>query len=291
MEQAQPRIIFQDIDGCLNPADGEHFSVTPGEPPSPAQAEMLAGINAAVDASPVEHFILNSGRPWNLVEEIAAHLPTRKARYVLLEHACVLFDRESGDYVDCAELASRCGLDELHARYRQVENIHRLFDWYRDQGQLLLEQRYGCPLPALDKVGNLSIAVPDTLDGEEFLAVIESLARSQLDTRILEPLQFLRSDRYIDILPGIHKLDGIHLLSAHLQVELDQALAIGDFLNDLPIFEGFAHVMCPANAHPQIQSLTRSKGVHGHVSDKAYGASLLDLLQSMEPSQASSSVA
>ena len=279
MHRAEPRIIFQDIDGCLNPADGEHFSVTPGEPPSPRQAEMLAEINAAVDASSVEHFILNSGRPWNLVQEIAAHLPTRKARYVLLEHACVLYDREAGDYLDAAELAAQCGLDDLHARYRQVENIHRLFDWYRDQGQVLLEERYQCALPALDKVGNLSIAIPDSLDGEEFLAAIESLARSQLDAGTVEPLQFLRSDRYIDILPGIHKLDGIHLLTTHLQVELDEALAVGDFLNDLPIFEGFPHVMCPANAHAQILSLTRSKGAHGHVSDKAYGPSLIDFLQ------------
>ena len=99
------KIIFQDIDGCLNPADGEHFSVIAGEMPSPNQASMLDAINQAVEASPIEHFIINSGRPLSMVHPILTHLTTPKARYVLLEHACVLFDlaedpREQTDLAD-----------------------------------------------------------------------------------------------------------------------------------------------------------------------------------------------
>jgi hydroxymethylpyrimidine pyrophosphatase-like HAD family hydrolase len=273
------KIIFQDIDGCLNPADGEHFSVIEGEMPSPNQARMLDAINQAVEDSPVEHFIINSGRPLSMVHPILTHLPTSKARYVLLEHACVLFDRQADAYLDCAQLAALCGLNDLAARYAQVEKIHLLFDWYRAHGQRSLEAEYQTALPALDKVGNLSFHIPEQVDGDEILHCIESLARTQLAPEHLQHVQFLRSDRYIDILPGIHKLDGIHLLTAHLKMDLDHALAVGDYLNDLPVFEEFHRVLCPANAHPKIKALTRTKGSCGHVSDLSYGLALLDYLQ------------
>ena len=275
------KIIFEDIDGCLNPADGEHFSVVDGEMPSANQARMLDAINQAVEASPIEHFIINSGRPLAMVRSILTHLPTTKARYVLLEHACVLFDRQTDSYLDCAQLAAECGLSDLAERYARVENIHRLYQWYRTTGQAALEEHYQCPLPALDKVGNLSFYIPEQIDPDELLERIEALARAQLEPEHQEHLQFLRSDRYIDILPGIHKLDGIHLLTAHLNMDLDHALAVGDFLNDLPVFEEFHRVLCPSNAHPTIKALAQSKGSNGIVSDKAYGHAVLDLLEQL----------
>ncbi len=281
MHTADLKIIFQDIDGCLNPADGEHFSVIAGEAVSANQARILEAINQAVEVSPIEHFIINTGRPWGMVQPIMEHLPTSKARYVLLEHACVLFDRHTDTYLDCEQLAHRCGLNELAARYAQVKNIQRLFKWYQSTGQKTLEAQYHTPLPALDKVGNLSFHIPEHVDGDELLERIEALAHAQLAPEHLAHLQFLRSDRYIDILPGIHKLDGIHLLSAHLQVDLDHALAVGDFLNDLPVFEEFHRVLCPVNAHPQIKVLAQTKGIHGQVSDKAYGLALLDFLDQL----------
>ena len=275
------KIIFEDIDGCLNPADGEHFSVIEGEMPSANQAKMLHAINQTVEASPIEHFIINSGRSLAMVRSILTHLPTSKSRYVLLEHACVLFDRQTDSYLDCAQLAAKCGLSDLAERYARVENIHQLYQWYRTEGQATLEAHYQCPLPALDKVGNLSFYIPEQINGEELLERIETLARAQLAPEHQEHIQFFRSDGYIDILPGVHKLDGIHLLSAHLKVDLDHALAVGDFLNDLPVFEEFHRVLCPANAHPQIKALAQTKGSNGHVSDKAYGLAVLDFLNQL----------
>jgi hydroxymethylpyrimidine pyrophosphatase-like HAD family hydrolase len=90
-----------------------------------------------------------------------------------------------------------------------------------------------------------------------------------------------RTGKYVDVLPGIHKLDGIHLLTAHLGVDLDHALAVGDYLNDLPVFESFSRVLCPENAHPRIKALAQSKGARGQVSALPYGAALLDFLVSM----------
>lgn len=277
MNTSNIKVIFQDVDGCLNPEDGEHFSAEPNPPLSSKQIAMLQSINAALDASSVEYLIINTGRPYNLIQTLLEHLPSSKARYVLLEHACVLYDREAGAYLDCAQLASHYGLDDLATRYLQVENIHRLTEWYHAEGQQALEAHYKTPLPALEKVGNFSFEIPNQVDGEELLDRVESMAREHLTEGYTDRLQFLRSDRYIDVLPGIHKLDGIHLMVTHLGVDLDQALAVGDYLNDLPVFEEFHRVMCPANAHPRIQALARSKGPCGLISEASYGASLLDL--------------
>jgi len=272
------KMIFQDVDGCLNPVDGEAFGVGVDWEPSASQVEMLEAIDDAVEASSVEHFVINTGRPWPLVRHLVKHFKSSKARYFLLEHACVLYDREEDTFINCAELAERCGLDELSARYRNLEIIETLFHWYQTSGQAQLEAHYHVDLTRVEKIGNLSFVIPEGVDGDAMLARIESLVREQLDAREVDQLEFLRSDNYIDILPGIHKLDGIHLLSAHLGVDMDHTLAVGDYLNDLPVFESFSRVLCPANAHPRIKALTHSKGASGHVSALPYGAALLELL-------------
>lgn len=273
------RIIFQDIDGCLNPADGEAFGVTEDWEPSNNQISMLEAINTALEQSSVEHFVINTGRPWGLVRNLAKHFTSPKVRYFLVEHACALYDRQRGTYLNCEQMAAANGLDNLLTRYQNLAHIQILFDWYRDHGMALLEAHYQTPLPPVDKQANLSFRIPSGVDGEALLKHIESIARAQLAPAHIEPLLFLRSDNYIDILPGIHKLDGIHLLTAHLQLDRDHALAVGDYLNDIPVFEAFHQVLCPANAHPQIQALTRTKGHSGEVSEQAYGLATLNLLR------------
>ncbi len=272
------QIIFQDVDGCLNPADGEAFGVAVDWEPSANQIQMLEAIDAALERSPVQHFVINSGRPWTLVRSIAQYFRSSKARYFLLEHACVLYDRDTDTMVDCEALANRYGMTDLAARYGNLKVIHALFDWYESTGQAQLEAIYGAELTRVDKVGNLSFVIPEGVDGEAILEHVESLARAQMGDAAIESLDFVRSDSYVDILPGIHKLDGIHLLAAHLGIDLKHALAVGDYLNDLSVFESFSRVFCPANAHPQIKALAESKGVHGGVSSLTYGPSLLELL-------------
>jgi hydroxymethylpyrimidine pyrophosphatase-like HAD family hydrolase len=273
------RILFQDIDGCLNPPDGEAFGFTEDWEPSSNQISMLDTINTALDQSSVEHFVINTGRPWGLVRNLAKHFTSPKARYFLVEHACALYDRQRDIYLNCEQMAAANGLNDLVTRYQNLEHIQILFDWYRDHGMARLEAHYQTPLPALDKKANLSFRIPGGVDGEALLQHVKSIACAQLAPAHIEPLLFLRSDNYIDILPGIHKLDGIHLLTAHLQIDLDHALAVGDYLNDIPIFEAFHRVLCPANAHPQIQALTRAKGESGEVSEQAYGLATLNLLR------------
>ncbi|MDQ8195345.1 HAD hydrolase family protein [Coraliomargarita sp. SDUM461004] len=242
------------------------------------QIRMLRSIDDAVEASTLDFFVMNTGRPWSLVRNIVQHFKSSKLRYCLLEHACVLYDRETDRTIDCAALAKRYGFVALADRYENIRIIEKLIAWYRARGQAQLEAHYGVDLSPIEKFGNLSFVIPVEADGGEVLQRIESLARADLDPLQIDQLDFVRSDRYIDVLPGIHKLDGIHLLTKHLGVALNEAMAVGDYLNDLTVFECFDQVMCPANAHPDIQALARSKGSGGFVSRLSYGAALLQLL-------------
>lgn len=273
------KIIFQDIDGCLNPDSGEAFGATLEWEPSPSQIDTLRLISQAIDNSSLEHFVLNTGRPWSLVHEIAKHLPTPKFRYALLEHACVLYDRQDDCYLDCAKIASQLGMNELASRYQNLSGIKSLIDWFHKEGQAILQEHYQAQMPIVEKVGNLSFAIPKAIDGNDLLQHVESIARQHLSPEILAPMQFLRSDSYIDILPGIDKLDGLQLLSSYLELPQSHALAVGDYLNDQQIFEHFERVLCPENAHPTIKELTLQKGPFGEVSSLAYGSALIDLLQ------------
>ncbi len=285
MNPGSLKIIFQDVDGCLNPADGEDFGAVAGWEPSAQQVEMLQAINRAVEASPVEHFIINTGRYLPILECLTKHLTTPKLRYLVMEHACVIHDRATGENLDPVALAHGCGMAELAGRYADLDTVRKLLAWYDTRGQQAMEHRYGVPMPRLDKLANLSYAIPPGVDGAGVLELIESLAREDFSRREFECLEFCRSDRFIDILPGIHKMDGIELMCAHLGVEKSNALAVGDFLNDLPVFESFDQVMCPANAHPRIRELAQSKGRGGHVSAFSYGTALIDFLGQMRAAE------
>lgn len=283
MNRTSLRIIFQDVDGCLNPEDGEAFGADPQWEPSSRQVEMFRAIDLAVDASPLDHFVINTGRFGPILKNIVKHFRSPKLRYLVMEHACVIHDRETGTNLDLETMARACGMDELADRYANLDSMRKLLSWYDVRGQAEMERHYGAPTPRLDKVGNLSFAIPDGVDGSDVLNHIEERVRTDFPAGDFDRFEFCRSDRFIDILPGIHKMDGIKLVCAHLGIETNKALAVGDFLNDLAVFEAFDQVMCPSNAHPKIRGLTEAKGSGGHVSQSAYGASLLDFLDTMSP--------
>jgi hydroxymethylpyrimidine pyrophosphatase-like HAD family hydrolase len=272
------RIIFQDVDGCLNPADGEDFGVTPEWEATPTQIRMLHAIDKAVDESTIEHFIINTGRFWPILENIVKHFSSPKIRYFVMEHACVIHDRHAGTNLDLAATAKACELHDLASRYTSLDTMQILLKWYDDHGQKLMEDTYGSSMPRLDKIGNLSFAFPPGSAGEEVLSVIEAAVKAGLSDADFRRLDFCCSDRFVDILPGIHKMDGIELMCAHLGIDQAEALAVGDYLNDLAVFEAFPQVMCPSNAHPRIIGLTAEKQGDGYVSKHPYGESLIDLL-------------
>lgn len=209
---------------------------------------------------------------------LAEHLKTPKLRYFLLEHACVLYDREAGAYVDIGAILKDAGLVSLSKRYEKLHTIEALLDWYDTVGRPKLEEQFKVELPRLNKKANLSFAVPDGVDGDDLLSATEAEIRSDFSDTECACIEFFRSDRFIDIIPGIHKLDGIELMTAYLSMQKEQSLAMGDFLNDLPVFEAFPNVLCPANAHPRIIELTKSKGAGGIASERAFGEALLEFL-------------
>lgn len=278
MKLEQIKILFQDVDGCLNPEDGEGFGADASWEPSANQIAMLEAIDGAVDASPLEHLVINTGRFWPICRNLSKYLKTPKLRYFLLEHASVIYDRVEDRNLDLVQMANDCGLPDLAKRYANLETMEQLLSWYDAAGQAAMEAIFGGNMARLEKDCNLSFDFPANADPATVQAAIESLARESLSAEAFAQLEFCRSDSFIDILPEITKMDGITLLSAYLKIDLTDALAMGDYLNDLSIFENFEQVICPANAHPRIIELAQSKGSSGHVSPHSFGAALIDFL-------------
>lgn len=272
------KVLFQDVDGCLNPEDGEGFGTDSSWEPSVNQKAMLAKIDQAIEDSPLDHFVINTGRFWPICQSFARYLPTPKLRYFLLEHASVIYDRVEGRNLDLVQMAQACGLPELARRYTKLDSMQKLLAWYDAEGQAAMETIFGGNMKRLEKDCNLSFDFPEDADPEAVRQAIEKLARTSLPTEAFEQLEFCRSDSFIDVLPEISKMDGITLLSSYLQADLSEVAAMGDYLNDCSIFENFKQVICPANAHPRIIELTQSKAATGHVSAHSYGAALIDFL-------------
>lgn len=272
-------VIFQDVDGCLNAPDGAPLPVGPHANLSEGQISILSEISQALDASSVKHLVINTGRFWPILKTIVDAIPSRKLRYCVMEHACVVYDREADIYLDLPAMAAEFGLTDLFERFQQLDDIRALMQWYDRVGQGVLEAIYGEPMPRLDKQANLSFAIPKGVDGDVVLQKTEACIRNDFDAADPDGFEYSRSDKFIDILPGIHKMDGIELMCAFLDVSAQDCLAVGDYLNDLSVFQSNMPVLCPSNAHPTIQQLTRDKGDRGELSDQPYALALLQYLR------------
>jgi hydroxymethylpyrimidine pyrophosphatase-like HAD family hydrolase len=268
------KVVFQDVDGCMNTPDATDLSSGPEGGLTEQQAELLGEIGRAIDASPVEAVVLNTGRTHSAVGYIADALASRKTRYWLTEHGAYGYDSQTGEWLDLPALCEAAGRFELAERYASLSRIAALVDWYQRHGVPRLEERFGVRLPALPKAANLTVGVPEQLPPAQLIAAIEDLLVESPDVDE-RGLVYHYNDYYVDVVSQVGKGDGALLLLDLLGVAVEDALAAGDGLNDQSMFEVLARGFCPANAAPPLKDLCREKG--GVVSDHAYGAGTLDL--------------
>ncbi len=275
-DRRAPRIVFQDLDGCLNPEDGEDFPPGAVGVLSSGQERMLEAIARAIAASRVEVVAVNSGRGLADTLYIADKLRGPKLRYLLLEHCAFGYDLVGGRRMDLGELASRLGFTAAARGYGELTRVQDLLAWYRREGHRGLERRFGVEMPALDKEANLSVPVPPRAAPEEVLAALRAeILRNFPDCG---ELHFCFTPRFVDVTAGVHKSTGAEILCRHLGIPLAEAAAIGDSLNDLSIFEFLDHVCCPANSHEKVKTACRGKG--GRISGLPFGEACLEFYRS-----------
>jgi HAD superfamily hydrolase (TIGR01484 family) len=273
------RAVFLDVDGCLNPPDGESFSAGPRTARlSAGQSAMLARIGHAIDASPVEHVVLNTGRKHAHTRFIAKGLASSKVRYLILEHGSLVYDLAERRYVDPIDLARRFSLHDVARKYESTQHIARVIEWFAAEGRQQLGERLGVACATIEKRASLCFCVPEPLAAAQIHRELLSLVEAHPELQ-RELLTCHESADYLDVLGLVDKADGIAILLALLGVAPEQALAVGDGSNDRSAFEMLPHGFCPANASPELEALCRARG--GWVAQRSYGDGVLELFTTL----------
>jgi hydroxymethylpyrimidine pyrophosphatase-like HAD family hydrolase len=269
-------IIFHDLDGCLNPENGEDYGSGDNPHLSDAQCKTLKELGEAIDDSPLDHFVINTGRGIADTHFIAKKIISKKFRYCLLEHSGYGWDMQNDCKVDLNKMARDLGLESYPKKYEGMVKIHRLIDWFSVDGAKEYEKEFGLKFTFLEKDANLSILTPHNIHPETMIHDLKAFIDKQFPDN---GFVYCYSHAYIDVLCDIHKSDGAKILCKFWNIEENKACIIGDGMNDLDIFSAFNGLMCPNNAHADLKDLCIRNG--GYVSDYKYAKASFDLLKKL----------
>ncbi len=263
-------ILFHDVDGCLNTADGSPIGYSDAELTS-AHRDDLAELGALVNASPVDHLVLNTGRIFEDTRYLCDAIGSDKLKYVLVEHATALWDVHDEKQIDLLDLASTHNLPEVHHAVATIEKVQELVNWYRHEGKALLSARLGLASPIEiegNQQGNLTIPVPMALDGDNLLETLKQLLEAH---HLFEDVAFSyhhsRPERFIDVMGAADKGLGVEMIVRLLGGDIERTAAIGNGLNDLPMLEKVGMPICPANAEVEVLEYCSARGT---VSDHGF---------------------
>lgn len=271
------RVVFQDIDGCLDMA-GKPLPDGAGQSPSAEQARMLREIGRAIDASSVSEVVLNTGRGLAAMDFVVAELASQKVRYLLAEHGAVAFDVATESTIPLDAIARRSGPPERAARYAQLEPIRSAIDWYNAHGEEQLSALFELALPALPKAANLTLMIPQGVRPKAVLSALEAAIATQ---GAIDSSEFVyhSSDLYVDVLGTVDKGDGALLLLEELGCDPSLAIAMGDGTNDIAMFEVLGSGYCPANAANELKQVCQSRA--GVISSRHHGEAALELYRAL----------
>ena len=161
--EAVPQVVFHDIDGCLNPAMGTPIGAGDDLSMAAAQRSVLARVDAAIEASAVEHVVIATGRRLADTLFVAEQLPTSKLRYLLVESGAVAYDRVAAEHLDLGAIAASRGLSEVATPYADLSQVLEVIAWYRAGGQQRLEAVVGSALAEIPKQAMLTLRVADSV--------------------------------------------------------------------------------------------------------------------------------
>lgn len=253
------RLIVSDAEGCVIPGLGRPWDLD--------VLAALARYNRLARASrDLPRFTIASGRPVQYVEALghAIALDTPAC----CENGAVLFDPAAGRVEGLFTEAQR----DLMARVRR-----EMAAWLRGAAG---DGAGGRAWVAAGKEACVSL-IPQAPDGgvERLLEAARARLRDRLGLGD-DHLTFTSSAGAVDITPaGVDKGAGVRALAARLGIPMGEVLAIGDSLNDLPLFAVAGRVAAPANAHPEVRARA------GYVASEPYGRGVLEILRRFVPVQ------
>jgi hydroxymethylpyrimidine pyrophosphatase-like HAD family hydrolase len=268
-----PKLVFHDIDGCLNSSDGAEFSSGADGRLTPNQEFALENLGAECDRLQI-HLVLNTGRNLKDSLHIAKGLKCNGLQFALLEHGAYAWDFRLQQEVDLGQIARHQGDVARSQRYESLKLMEDLLCWYRSEGRIFLSQRLQNEAPqALEKKFNLSLEVPVGGTPQALMENLKYVVSMYYPNAQAGQLQYCHSHFFVDILGPIHKADGAFILARHLECSPQDCLVVGDGMNDMDMFSQWPQVLCPANAYSPLKELCHRVG--GTVSSHAYSEATL----------------
>lgn len=263
------KILFHDVDGCLN-ADINTPVPMADEPVPSVQSARLRELGRQLDLSSVDLMVLNTGRSLADTLLVADMINSSKLRYIVAEHGAVYHDLRSGsEFVPEGDIAGN------------LELIIEFVQWYREAGSETLNEKFGMEIPIIEKVANLTL---DTRVGLDVLTVFNELKNLVKNDSPFAQDQFVfhysKPDGYVDVLGRIDKSDGVVAISS-LVNSTDpsgrqcETAAVGNGINDLPMLRAVDVPVCPANSEQQVLAYCGSHDC-GIVSTSSFIRATLD---------------
>ncbi len=272
-------MLFHDADGCLNAPDGSPLAFDRNSLAA-RDEQHLALLGRMIDRSSLSHLILNTGRSWQATEFLCDAISSRKLTYALAEHGSELWNVQTKSPVSLEELAEASSLTAITEAVASRFDITRLIEWFEETGarELCKQLGYSGSMPRqTDKRWNLTFLIPDDVDGDLVFATFKALVVSQPEFQQASLVfHYSRWNRYLDVMAQMDKGLGAGLVLEHLGIDRRYSAAIGDGLNDLPMFRDVGLPICPANAEREVVELCRAQG---YVAAGSYVAATMDWLE------------
>lgn len=250
------KILFHDVDGCLNAPDGVGIPRT-NQMFSAQQSEFLQALGVALDASTVDLMVVNTGRSLEETIILVDAIKSTKLKFLIAEHGAVIFD------VDNDQPLKWNSTNHATKYSDSIEHILVFMQWYKETGHSLLIKKLGTDLAILDKVANLTLEIPPSMDCHHVFEQVQQLVR---DDSPFEYEDFVFhnsvSDGFVDVMSKIDKGDGIEIICNHLGKPHATTIAVGNGLNDLPMLEKADICLCPSNSEPEVKEFCqRASGI------------------------------
>lgn len=219
-------LVISDVEGCVIPADR-----------SPWDHQGLALLEQYNRQARVGRFpalTLCTGRPAQFVDAVGQAIGLFVP--AICENGAVLYDPATGRHEPLYPLEER---ERLYLIREYLENT-----WVRNGWVRLSRGKEIC----------VSI-VPTSARWGDIVEVRDELAENLLSELGIDPasVNLTYSAGAVDITPlGVDKGAGVRVLLDRLDASAESAIAIGDGVNDLPMFRLCGLAAAPSNARPEV---------------------------------------
>ena len=267
------KILFHDVDGCLNTPDGASLPFEAAQL-QPIQRNALGQLGEVLDKSDIDVMVLNTGRSIAASIFLAEAINSQKLKYIVAEHGAAGYSMDESSHLDLVHHAK--DIPHLYTAYSSLEKIPVLMKWYEEDGADLLARKIGHHVVASPKKANLTLRVPDEVCGDDMQEHLHRLIQQHApmggDYLVYHHSV---SDGYLDVMAEVDKGDGVQLIRHLESTQQIRTYAIGNGSNDLPMFRHVDVCICPSNSDEAVVEFCETN--NGLISQHRFIGATLDI--------------